>query len=173
MSLRLTLSRLRRCRGLLLVFLAAFALIVVTSTVAHFFTWNLSPSLPRGLYRLDRTALPRLRDTVSFQPASDAVALIAARSYLPAGVSLLKVVIALPGDRVCINESSMTANGVLIGPISRHDSAGRALTPYLFCGVVPPGAAFVATRAPLSFDSRYFGPVSLTSLTVAVALWTY
>ena len=43
----------------------------------------------------------------------------------------------------------------------------------LFCGAVPKDSAFVATSARLSFDSRYFGPVPLSSLTVAVAVWTY
>jgi type IV secretory pathway protease TraF len=31
----------------------------------------------------------------------------------------------------------------------------------------------VATSAPLSFDSRYFGPVRLDTLTVVTPLWTY
>ena len=60
------------------------------------------------------------------------------------------------------------------GPVVRHDSAGRDLAPFRFCGVVPAGSAFVATRASLSFDSRYFGPgAALLSLTVVVPLWTY
>ena len=70
-------------------------------------------------------------------------------------------------------EYSFTANGEYFGPVARYDSAGRDLAPFRFCGVVPAASAFVATRAPLSFDSRYFGPVPLSSLTMVVPLWTY
>jgi conjugative transfer signal peptidase TraF len=150
---------------------AAFA-IVLARVVAPSFTWNLSASLPRGLYRLDPSAPPRLDAIVSFAPPPSAVPLITARRYLAARASLLKRVVALPGDTVCVGDS-FVANGRLIGAVSRHDSAGRALTPYLFCGAVPPDSAFVATSAALSFDSRYFGPVVLSSLTVAVPVWTY
>ena len=56
---------------------------------------------------------------------------------------------------------------------SRRLSRSLAPEPYRFCGEVPPGQAFVATPAPLSFDSRYFGPVLLATLTVVTPLWTY
>lgn len=57
--------------------------------------------------------------------------------------------------------------------VARQDSAGRPLAPFRFCGALPHGMAFVATSSPLSFDSRYFGPVPLSSLTVAVPAWTF
>lgn len=99
--------------------------------------------------------------------------MIAARAYLPPSATLLKVVVALPGDGVCIDDASFTVNGRFFGAVVSRDSAGRTLVHFRFCGAVPEGQAFVATRARLSFDSRYFGPVPVASLMVAVPLWTY
>jgi type IV secretory pathway protease TraF len=50
---------------------------------------------------------------------------------------------------------------------------GRPLMPARFCGELPAGTAFVATPAPFSFDSRYFGTVPLSTLTVVRPLWTF
>jgi type IV secretory pathway protease TraF len=130
------------------------------------------PSLLRGLYHLEPAAPPIRGAIVSFQPPARAGALIAARAYLPPSASLLKVVVALTGDGVCIDEVTFAVNGRLVGAVASRDSAGRALVPFWFCGAVPEGQALGATRARLSFDSRYFGPVPLASLTFAVPLWT-
>jgi conjugative transfer signal peptidase TraF len=155
------------------VFFFAALTIALACVVAPSFTWNLSISLPRGLYRLDRGAPPARGAVVSFVPPRFASELIAARGYLPASASLLKTLVALPGDSVCLDEASFVVNGARIAVVSGHDSAGRALAPFLFCGAVPKDSAFVATPARLSFDSRYFGPIPLSSLTVAVPVWTY
>ena len=74
---------------------------------------------------------------------------------------------------VCIDNATVVVNGQTIGAVPHADSRGRPLTPFGFCGPVAPGTAFVATTTRLSFDSRYFGPVPLSSLTVAIPLWTY
>lgn len=163
----------RRFAIVVAVLLVAFVVITVASALAPSFVWNLSPSLPRGLYRLVRGAPPTRGALVSLQPPPRAAALIAERDYLPPGASLLKVVVAAPGDTACINERSFVVNGRRIGAVAGRDSAGRALAAFLFCGAVPSGSAFVATSAPLSFDSRYFGPVPVASMTVAVPVWTY
>jgi conjugative transfer signal peptidase TraF len=155
------------------VLLVAVITVGVGACTGRHFLWNLSPSLPRGLYLLEPSRVPRRGAVVAFEPPPLAAAEVAARHYLPEGASLLKIVAALPGDRVCLHESAFVVNGESLGPIVRRDSAGRPLTPFDFCGRVPPGRAFVATTTQLSYDSRYFGPVALSSLTVAVPAWTY
>jgi conjugative transfer signal peptidase TraF len=140
---------------------------------AHRMTWNLSPSVPRGLYALESRDASRRGDLVVFQPAPRAAAIIYSRGYLPPGARLIKEIVGVPGDLVCVRADGFFVNGVGFGDVAPFDSHGLPLTPYPFCGAVPPGQAFVATRAPLSYDSRYFGPVPISSLTPVVPLWTY
>jgi conjugative transfer signal peptidase TraF len=160
-------------RNVVVAVFVGVGVIAIASVLGRFFLWNLSPSLPRGLYLRDPSSAPRRGAVVSFAPPADAAAVIAARGYLPPGVSLLKLVVALSGDTVCIDRATFRVNGKAFGVLAARDSAGRSLVPFAFCGVVPTGRAFVATPAPMSFDSRYFGPVALSTLTVAVPVWTF
>jgi conjugative transfer signal peptidase TraF len=136
------------------------------------FTRNYTPSLPLGIYWL-RQSLPVVRgEIVDLEIPPDARVLIAGR-YLPPGFHLLKRVVALSGDLVCFSDGRYRVDGMPISTIARHDSLGRPLPVFDFCGAVAPGTAFVATSAPSSLDSRYFGPVPLSALTVARPLWTF
>lgn len=134
-------------------------------------TRNYTPSLPLGVYWL-RPSLPITKGTlVDFPIPPEARALIADR-YLPARFHLLKRVVGLEGDIVCLTDGRFFVDGIPISTIARRDSIGRPLTAFEFCGPVPPGTAFVATPVPSSLDSRYFGPVPLSVLTVATPIWT-
>src|SRR5450631_2790010 len=155
------------------ILLFSCTLIAVASVAAHRFLWNISPSVPRGLYLLRRGSTLGVGSLVSFSPPPAAAQIIEARRYLPRGAGLLKWIVASPNDRVCIDEQTYRVNGARIGDVLTVDSAGRSLRPFRMCGPVPPGEAFVATFAQLSFDSRYFGPVPLSSLVQAVPVWTY
>jgi type IV secretory pathway protease TraF len=99
--------------------------------------------------------------------------MIYSRGYLPRGAGLIKQIVGLPRDLACVRADGFFVNGVRFGDVAPLDSHGRPLTPYPFCGAVPDGQAFVATRARLSYDSRYFGPVPISSLTHVAPLWTY
>jgi conjugative transfer signal peptidase TraF len=149
------------------------ALALGTATVGDRLTWNISPSVPRGLYILEPRPARQRGDLVSFRPPPGAAAIIYSRHYLPRGAGLIKRIVGLPGDLVCVRPEGFFVNGARFGDVAQLDSRGRSLTPYRFCGAVPAGQAFVATRAPLSYDSRYFGPVPISSLTRVVPLWTY
>ena len=153
---------------------AASVALVVTACAAFLasrLTRNYTPSLPLGVYWL-RPSLPITKGTlVDFPIPPEARALIADR-YLPARFHLLKRVVAIEGDVVCIANGRFLVNRVEISTIARRDSIGRPLPTFEFCGPVTPGTAFVATPVPSSLDSRYFGPVPLSVLTVATPLWT-
>jgi conjugative transfer signal peptidase TraF len=150
---------------------AAVLVTTVAGLLASRLTRNYTPSLPLGVYLL-RPGLPVSKGSlVDFEVPPRARALIAGR-YLPARFHLLKRVVALEGDAVCFADGSYRVEGVAISAIARRDSIGRPLPPFDFCGKVPAGTAFVATPHPSSLDSRYFGPVPLSDLTVVTALWT-
>lgn len=169
-----TTPRLRRrlVTGMGIVLLAC-PIVVVAAVLGHRTIWNLSASVPRGLYLVVPRVAYQRGSLVSFRPFPRAVVTIYARHYLPFGAGLIKQLVGLPGDRVCIGDDGFYVNDVRFGDVARFDSRGRPLAAYPFCGAVPPGQAFVATKARLSYDSRYFGPVPISSLTAVVPLWTY
>jgi conjugative transfer signal peptidase TraF len=163
-----------RVAGTFVGILLGAALVVVAVTVAaQRFTWNLTPSLPRGLYILRPNASARRAAIVIFAVPKSVRPLVATRHYLPPGTRLLKRIVALPGDRVCVAGSAVFIDGRVFAAVLISDSRGRHLEPVSFCGPVPPGEAFVATPTPLSFDSRYFGPIPLAALTVVQPVWTF
>lgn len=150
---------------------AAAVSVAGSAMVASRLTRNHTPSLPLGVYWL-RPGVPVTRGAlVDFAIPSEARPLIADR-YLPGRFHLLKRVVALEGDFVCLAGGRYAVNGSSISEIASHDSLGRPLSAFAFCGLVPVGMAFVATPVASSLDSRYFGPVQVSALTVASPLWT-
>jgi conjugative transfer signal peptidase TraF len=162
-----------RVTTLLLVALVAFSVCAAAVLAARRVVWNLTPSVPVGLYLRRVGARVTVGSTVVLPVPARARSLVLERHYLPPGAVLLKRVVALPGDRVCLDGETYLVNGRALARVGRADSRGRSLPLYRFCGEVPRGRAFVATAAPLSFDSRYFGPVDLSTLTVVTPLWTF
>ena len=135
------------------------------------FRFNSTASLPIGLYVVSKSATANL---VAFCPPDPFSSLSAMRGYRNAGncpdgnSPLLKPVIAKPGDVVIASARGLAVNGkLLLNTTPRErDSKGRPL-PHVPFGsyVVSPGSVWVAsTYHPLSFDSRYFGPIASTSI---------
>jgi conjugative transfer signal peptidase TraF len=158
-------------------FAACGAFITVVAAVgcraieAHL-TINLTSSMPRGLYWLQPSA-PLARGTAVYLEVPRSIrGLVAERHYLPPTIHLLKRVVALPGDRVCMDNHRYLVADRLLSFIASRDRAGRPLTPFSYCGIVRAGVAFVAADGDSSLDSRYFGPVSFDHLTPVVPLWT-
>jgi conjugative transfer signal peptidase TraF len=132
---------------------------------------NTSTSLPVGLYRAVADKDARL---VEFCPAEPFAALAAVRGYRERGACpdraapLLKPVVAEIGDIVDFSVRGISVNGTLLpntAPLAT-DTKGRALRAWTFGHyVVAPGTVWVAsTYQARSFDSRYFGPVSLADV---------
>lgn len=137
---------------------------------------NTTASMPRGLWRVmqnDKT--PRKMDIIAICPPDNPITTLAReRGYIGAGrcpnglEPLLKPVVAVTGDQVTVSTAGVTVNGQNLpqsAPL-RLDSAGRSIEAYPFGAYrVPAGMAWIVSGySPNSFDSRYFGPVSIANI---------
>ena len=132
---------------------------------------NASPSLPLGLYV---TSSEPAANLVEFCPAEPFASLALSRGYRSrgacrdGGAPLLKPVVARAGDLVELSAAGIAVNGHLLPnttPLQR-DTKGRPLTSWsLGQYAVKPGVVWVASSYNArSFDSRYFGPVAISSI---------
>ena len=173
MSLRLSGGRLATFHVA-----ALGALLVVASTAD---TWplrvvyNASASVPLGWYRVSDSDEPKVGDVVVARPPLRAERLLVERGYIGSGVPLLKVVMAQEGARVCREDGAITIDAAPVGTARDRDGLGRPLPRWRGCRVLGAGEVFLFNRdAPGSFDGRYFGPVSVTSIIgKATPLWTW
>lgn len=146
------------------------------------FRVNLTPSEPLGLWRIVKSDRPILVGDLVFicPPDTDAMSEARARGYLRFGLCvgrvapLIKTVVATSGQVVEIRDDvSIDGRPLRHSRVSRVDGKGREMTPYSG-GVVPPGAVFLHSEFPGSFDSRYFGPLPIDGiLGLAQEVWTY
>lgn len=121
------------------------ALVLFGIIMSDFLGVNFSPSIPIGIY-LHAPGPIKSGDVVSFYSEE-------------LDKQLVKYVAATPGEEVCIKDGVYRAGGTVLGKIVEGHEA------YLYCGVVPHNEVFVVGIHNLSFDSRYFGPISYSTLT--------
>lgn len=163
-------------RVTLIAMLAGAALIAasVVTGQAPRFIWNASGSVAVGLYSLAPVTTIAVGDLVAVLPPDDLAAFLAARGHLPRGVPLIKRVLALAGTEVCLSGSTVLAYGAAYGQIRERDARGRLLPHWKGCWRLREGEAFFMNwDSPDSLDSRYFGPLSLsTVIGRAIPLWT-
>lgn len=149
------------------------------------FRINLTPSLPRGIYRIIGEA-PQRGDTVAFCLESTKWnALAKERNYLfsggcPSGlIPLLKKLVAVEGDVLTILDDEISVDTgrkictYEVGRAWAMDSEGRPMPKgELKDGTVPKGQGVVLTKHKGSFDSRYFGYVPVSAMTTVHPVMT-
>ena len=143
--------------------------------------YNPSDSVAVGWYRVDPQehgtgSLPRPLSVGSIVLTTlppEAATLAAQRGYLPTRVPLLKRVGAMAPQEVCIADGSVRIDGVPSAALLRADRQGRPLPSWQQCRRLESGELFLlSVTNPASFDSRYFGPVSAsTVIGVARPVW--
>jgi conjugative transfer signal peptidase TraF len=131
---------------------------------------NASPSLPIGFYRTTSDATAKL---VEFCPAEPFGSLSAFRGYrgkgnCPDGAEpLMKPIAAVAGDTVKISPGGVAVNGRLLPNSAARpfDTKHLPLVHWPFGEYhVAPGTVWVISSFNTrSFDSRYFGPIHLSS----------
>jgi conjugative transfer signal peptidase TraF len=121
--------------------------------------WNLSPSIPPGLYRLER-ATPARGDIVAVQPQGALRNTLRDAGVLGEARLLLKPVIADEGATVCRAGPTVSVDGQSIAVAKAHRSDGSPLPSWNGCRRLAHDELLLISSHPASFDSRYFGPVS-------------
>lgn len=132
---------------------------------------NLTPSLPRGIYKIER-GRASLGDLVAVCLPESYGAFGRERGYVGHGACpgraapLLKRIGAVGGDHLEITADGVLVNGQLLqGPAPAVDSQGRALDPLPARDLVlARGEVWVFAPHPRSWDSRFFGPLPVASL---------
>lgn len=161
----------KRIKGLLLA-PGLVAAVVIGSAMAGARV-NSTASLPLGLYWTVEAPV-RTGALVMFCPPKNPVFDEAkARGYIGAGFcaggyrEMMKKVAASRGDHVSISSQGVFVNGKQV-PNSRplnYDPAGRPMPRYeTDCTLKDNQVLLMSDYNPLSFDSRYFGPINRAQL---------
>jgi type IV secretory pathway protease TraF len=91
------------------------------------YIWNVSDSVPIGLYRLLPTGNLFVTELVAVEPPEPLAVFLESRRYLPRGIPMLKRVLALPGQTVCRGNLTITVDKIEVGKARERDSGGRPL----------------------------------------------
>jgi len=136
--------------------------------------WNATASTPIGLYMLRPAGGLQTMELVAIAPPRPIAAFLANGGFLPEGGLLLKHVLALAGQTVCRFDRRITIDGINAGEAKDRDHLNRPLPVWSGCQTLQPDEVFLMNPAvPESLDSRYFGPLPLTSIVGrAIPLWT-
>lgn len=136
--------------------------------------YNPTESAPKGYYLMVNSPIQK-GDYVLAGIPKIARKLAANRQYLPMDIPILKPVRAQRGDHVCVKKYQLLINGKHMARLLEKDSRGRILVSWRGCRSLTEGEFFLlSTYSPVSFDSRYFGPVNRNMVIgKAVPLWIF
>src|SRR5712691_10761143 len=139
------------------------------------FVWNVSESVPTGLYHVQPARRLIVTALVVTYPPEPLATFLADGGYLPRGVPLIKRILALPGQTVCRTGLTITVDGIDMGAARERDRRARPLPVWQGCRVVANGEVFLMNwDEPASLDGRYFGPISLSAIVGrAEPIWTF
>jgi conjugative transfer signal peptidase TraF len=158
--------------------LGIVATAAITTTARHQdipqYIWNLTPSVPRGLYAAEPLNCLRITTLVVVRPPPPLASFLERGGYLPRGVPLLKRIFAVSGQTVCRTDTEISVDGIAAAPARERDGRGRSLPSWQGCRIIGDDEVFLMNWDELdSFDGRYFGPLPLTAVVArAVPLWT-
>lgn len=136
---------------------AAVVLLAIPATASSAqFVWNLSPSAPIGLYRIEHSNWT-VGDRVAVLPSKDLAVNLAARGVLQNGKLLIKRVVAGVGDSVCRRDGTVFVNDKAVAQAKSNDSTGEPLPSWQGCTSLHEGQVFLLGDTAGSYDGRYFG----------------
>lgn len=125
--------------------------------------FNATPSVPTGFY-VRSDAPVRQGAFVTVRAADVSIAYASLRHFTDAGDRFIKRIAANDGDSVCADGEVVRINDRTVAHRARHDSEGRALPHWSGCRQLSADEVFLMGDTEDSFDSRYFGPVSVDDI---------
>ena len=129
---------------------------------------TLSPSVPRGLYRLHRVPAAVTYGQLVLLDVPAAL-----RPWWPRRTPLLKRVVGLHGDVLTVHEGHFYVNAVDYGPVHKQ-AAGKTLPQVVSPTVIGPEEVCLASMTLRSLDCRYTGPLPSTALkAMATPFWVW
>lgn len=137
--------------------------------------WNVSASVPVGLYRVEPDTTVRRGDLVAVRPSPALAYFMASRRYVETNALLVKPVAAVARQRVCRSGATITIGTRIAAVALTTDSRHRPLPAWTGCRALGPDTVFLlAPAVSESFDGRYFGPTRLREVIGrAVPVWTW
>jgi conjugative transfer signal peptidase TraF len=162
--------------SMLAVMLVGIAVLVapVVAEPVPLYVWNVSESVPLGLYRLRPVDKLSVTELVAIQPPEPLATFLDLNGYLPVGIPMLKRVLALPGQTVCRSGRTISVDKIDVGEARERNSRGRPLPVWHGCRVVGEDELFLMNwQSEDSLDGRYFGPIAASAVIArALRVWT-
>lgn len=166
-------------RTIAAVAMAAFAIGASTALLgaAEGYFLNTTVSIPRGLYRSVEAPLAPGRLVLVCPPIEGAFVLARERQYIPHGscpggyAPLMKRALAAKGDHVRVTPGGVSINGRLARNSAQlqADAAGRPMPKLFFARELTADEVFLmGDESAVSFDGRYFGPVSTNHIRAVI-----
>ncbi len=154
---------------------AAALITPIVLEITPIYVWNASESVPIGLYRLQRSDNLFVTELVAVQPPEPLATFLDMNGYLPAGLPMLKRVLALPGQTVCRSGPTVSVDAIEMGEARDRDGLGRPLPKWRGCRVIGEGELFVMNwQSANSLDGRYFGSLPASAVIGrAFPVWTW
>jgi conjugative transfer signal peptidase TraF len=127
--------------------------------------YSATASMPRGFYLIVPIYNIKRYDIVEFKPPQAALLFAQKRKWIPASGLMIKYIFAIPGDTVCVRNNVVLINHKKIGRVYDSYADGRPLPQIHICNKLNLGQYFVmSTKSERSFDSRYFGVITLNNI---------
>ena len=142
--------------NILCIFILLFALNIIGIGIVH----QETNSMEKGWYLTLPLNKIKRGEIVIFQPRNTIYNYMIRHGWLRARMSMMKHVLAMPGDKVCTLNHQLRINGHWIGKIYIYYTKHFLLPQWHFCGrLLADEYLLVSTFSKHSFDSRYFGPI--------------
>ena len=138
------------------------------------FSYQQSKSMPEGIYFIYPTSRYLDGQNILFWPNKASEKHMIKRGYIRQKTPLLKQIVGINGDKVCIKDHKLYIDGAVLGPVYQEDRKGRPLEQLQICRNLNVNEFFVmGVSSPKSYDSRYYGMITKSQIIgKAKLLWS-